>query len=139
MYSATHNSTRSLPHSSKAQLITGRILSGLAILMFLMDGIMKIVRPEQMYQASTQLGYPESQYVGIGILLLACTLLYIIPRTAVFGAIMLTAYLGGAVASQVRIESPAFSLAFPVIVAAIMWLGVYLREPRLHNVLPIRS
>ena len=86
-----------------------------------------------------KLGYPQSQTLGIGILVLACTILYLIPRTAVLGAVILTGYLGGAVASQVRIQEAPFSIAFPIIIAAIAWSGPYLREERLHSLMPIRS
>src|SRR5580700_3567871 len=89
---------------SKSRLWTGRALKTLAILFLLMDGTMKLFKPPFVVQATLQLGYPESTIVGIGVTLLFCTLLCIIPRTAVFGAILLTGYLGGAVASNVRAE-----------------------------------
>ena len=139
MYTSTQNQVNTLARPGKAQLVTGRILSGLAILMFLMDGIMKLFKPAPVIQGTLQLGYHESQIVGIGILLLVCTILYIIPRTAVLGAILLTGYLGGAVASQVRVLSPAFSISFPLIVATITWAGIYLRETRLQQLVPFRS
>jgi hypothetical protein len=138
MYSTTQS--RSVPlNTSKAQVTIGRILSGLASAMFLMDGISKLFKPAAVIQGTLQLGYPESQIVGIGILLLVCTAFYIIPRTAVFGAILLTGYLGGAVASQVRIAAVPFNISFPLVIATILWAGIYLREPRLREVIPFRS
>src|SRR5215510_2196041 len=88
---------------SKSRLWTGRVLSGLAVLLLLVDGSMKLSKPTVVVEATRQLGYPESQIPGIGILLLACTLLYIFPRTAILGAVLLTGYFGGAVASQLRV------------------------------------
>ena len=139
MYTSTQNQVNTLARPGKAHLVTGRILSGLASLMFLMDGIMKLFKPAPVIQATLQLGYQESQIVGIGVLLLVCTILYIVPRTAVLGAILLTGYLGGAVASQVRVLSPAFSISFPLIVATITWAGIYLRETKLQQLVPFRS
>ncbi|HXJ44938.1 MAG TPA: DoxX family protein, partial [Bryobacteraceae bacterium] len=87
---------------STSKLWTGRILSAIAVLFCLMDGGMKLFKPPFVVAATVQLGYPESSIVGIGVILLACTALYAIPRTAILGAILLTGYLGGAVASNVR-------------------------------------
>lgn len=120
---------------------TGRILSGLAILFLLMDSIMKLVHPTPppVTQAMAQLGYPAAETVPIGILLLVCTVLYIIPRTSVLGAVLLTGYLGGAVASKVRIDAPLFSnTLFPVYVALFVWGGLLLRDSRLRSVFPFR-
>src|SRR5579862_8044628 len=97
---------------SKPRIWTGHILGGLAVAFLLMDAVMKLFKPPFVVEATVQLGYPESTIVGIGIALLFCTLLYIIPRTAVFGAILLTGYLGGAVASNVRAATPPFNMAF---------------------------
>jgi len=88
---------------SKAHIRAGQILSGLAALFFLWDGVMKLVKPAIVVKATQQLGYPESDIAGIGVTLLVCTLLYLLPRTSTLGAILLTGYLGGAIASQVRI------------------------------------
>ena len=118
---------------SKTQVWTGRILSGLAVLFFLMDGVMKLLKPAPVVEATVHLGYPESDIVGIGVLLLSCTLLYIVPRTSVLGAILLTGYLGGAVASQIRINAGGFSEVFPVIMAALMWTGLWLRDVRVRR------
>ena len=121
---------------SKKALWTGRILSGLAVLFFLMDGVMKLLKPAVVVQATVQqLGYPEAAIVGIGIALLACTLLYIFPRTSILGAILITGYLGGAVASKVRVSGGWFSVAFPVIFGALVWGGLWLRDLRVRSIL----
>ena len=122
--------------SSKG-LWTGRALSGLAVLFLLLDGGMKLVKPPFVVDATVQLGYQESAIVGIGLTLLACTLLYVIPRTSVLGAILLTGYLGGAVASNVRADAPLLNVAFPILFAVLAWAGVFLRESRLRQLIPI--
>ncbi|MCU1226054.1 MAG: Arginine/ornithine antiporter ArcD [Edaphobacter sp.] len=125
---------------SKKTLLTGRILSGLAVLFLLMDGAMKLVHPlpAPVVEAQAQLGLPESLTFGIGILLLACTILYAIPRTSVFGAILLTGYLGGAIALQLRVGNPLFShVLFPVYIALLIWGGLFLRENRLRELVPL--
>ncbi len=120
---------------SRTRLWTGRTLSGLAALFCLVDGGMKLFKPPVVVQATLQLGYPESAIVGIGVVLLACTILYLIPRTAILGAVLLTGYLGGAVATYVRVNGPLFNIVFPVIFAGIIWGGLYLRDKRLRSVL----
>jgi hypothetical protein len=125
---------------SKTRLWSGRILSVLTILFLLFDGIMKLVRPQPVTQAMTQLGFPLHLAVPIGIILLVCTGLYALPPTAVFGAVLLTGYLGGAIVSQMRIGAPLLSTTlFPIYFAVLLWAGVYLREPRLRALIPIRS
>jgi hypothetical protein len=114
---------------------TGRILSGLVVLFFLMDGGMKLFKPPFVVDATRQLGYPESEIVGIGLVLLTCTLLYVVPRTSILGAILLTGYMGGAVASQVRIGAGWFNVMFAVSLSILVWAGLWLRDPRLRNVL----
>jgi DoxX-like protein len=120
---------------SKKRLWTGRGLSGLAGLFFLMDGGMKLFKPRVVVESTLQLGYPESAIVGIGLALLACTILYLIPRTAILGAVLLTGYLGGAVATYVRVSGPLFNILFPVVFGSVVWGGLYLRDPRLRSVL----
>lgn len=121
---------------SKKQLWAGRILSGLSAAFMLLDGGMKLFKPRVVVEATAQLGYPESAIVGIGITLLLCTLLYLIPRTAVLGAVLLTGYLGGAVASNVRVGGPLFNIAFPVIFGVLLWAGLWLRDRRIRELLP---
>jgi hypothetical protein len=120
---------------SKGRIWTSRILWALAILFLLMDGIMKISKPPFVVQATKQLGYPESTIIGIGAVLVLSTLLYAIPRTAVLGAILLTGYLGGAVASNVRAQTPLFNIVFPLIFACLIWASLVLRNRRLEAVL----
>lgn len=116
--------------SSKAALWTGRIISGLCILFLLFDAIMKIIRESHSVEGTTQLGFSDSAVIPIGVVLLICTILYIIPRTAVIGAIFLTAYLGGATAIMVQAKLPIyFSITFGVLV----WLGLYLRDARVRT------
>jgi hypothetical protein len=115
-------------------------MSALPALFLLMDGVMKLAKPEFVVKATVQLGYPERVIFGLGIVVLVCVILYLIPRTAVLGAILLTGYLGGAVATHVRVGDPLFSHAlFPVYLAILLWGGLYLREERLRALVPLRS
>jgi DoxX-like protein len=132
---------RSTPQSrqtSKAKLWTGRVLTTLVGLFLLFDAVGKLVMPPPVVDAFHRLGFPTSLGVGIGILLLVCTVLYLIPRTAVLGAVLVSAFLGGAVAIQMRAGSPTFETIFPVLFAVLAWAGVYLRECRLAALLPLR-
>ncbi|HEV2111529.1 MAG TPA: DoxX family protein [Gammaproteobacteria bacterium] len=122
--------------TSPAMLWTGRVLSGLAILFFLMDGVMKLFKPAVVVTATLGLGFPESEIVGIGVVALISIVLYAVPRTAIFGAILLTGYLGGAIASKVRIEAPLFDIVFALVFALFIWGGLWLRDPRLRALLP---
>ena len=120
-------------------LRAGYVLSGIPLLFLLMDGIMKLFRPAVVVSGTVELGYNESVIVPLGVVLTACTILYAIPRTAVLGAVLLTGYLGGAVATHVRAETGAFSMVFPVIVGLLVWGGPYLRDARVAELLPFRS
>jgi len=124
---------------SNKQLWTGRTLSGLPALFMLLDGGMKLIKPAPVVKATLQLGYPESVIVGIGVVLLASTLLYLIPRTALLGAVLLTGYLGGAVASNVRAGQPLFNIVFPLFFGALLWGGLWLRDRRVRELLPLRQ
>ena len=124
---------------SKSALWAGRIISGLPILFLLVDGVMKLFKPAPVVAATLQLGYPESAIVGIGIVLLACAVLYVIPRTSIPGAILLTGYLGGAVATHVRVRAGLFPILFPVFFGVLLWGGLYLRDSRLRALIPLRS
>ncbi len=125
------------PAVSKGAFWTGWVLTGLIVLFLLFDAIGKFTKPVQVTDAFVKLGIPISQSVTIGALLLLCTILYAIPRTAVLGAVLLTGYLGGAVAIQMRVNNPVFETIFPVLFAAIAWLGIYLRRSKLRSVLPL--
>src|SRR5215831_19106830 len=102
------------------KLWTGRIMSVLPALFLLFDGVMKLGKPEFVVKATGQLGYPENVIVPLGLVLLAATSLYLIPRTSVLGAILLTGYLGGAIATHVRVGAGAFEILFPVIFGALL-------------------
>jgi hypothetical protein len=118
---------------------TGRVLTALGALFMLLDGVMKLVKPAPVVEATVRLGYPEDVILGLGIVLLACTVLYLIPRTSVLGAILLTGYLGGAVATHVRVWEGLFPVFFPVIFGAVLWGGLVLRDARLRALVPLRS
>src|SRR5260370_29092679 len=124
---------------SQKRLWAGRVLTGLSGAFFIFDGGMKLFKPPVVVQATVQMGYPESTIVGIGVVLLACTLLYLIPRTSILGAVLLTGYLGAAVASNVRAEQPVFNIVFPIVFACIAWGGLWLREARLEQLLPLKD
>ena len=117
--------------SSKKMLWAGRVISALPALFLLMDVGLKLFKTPIVMEETVRLGYPESTIIGVGLLLLVCTLLYVIPRAATLGAILLTGYLGGAVASHVRVGEGPFPVLFPVIVGVLIWLGLYLRDERL--------
>src|SRR5262249_49815536 len=125
--------------ASKTMLWAGRIVSALPALFLLLDGVMKLFKPDFVVEATVKLGYPETVILGLGIVPVACTLLYVVPRTAVLGAILLTGYLGGAVASHVRAGDPIFPICFPVIVGALVWGGLWLRDTRVRAIVPLRA
>ena len=120
---------------SKKLLWTGRILSALPVLMFVFSAVMKFLKPAAVVEGFTHLGYSENLALGLGILELACTVIYVIPRTSVLGAILLTGYLGGAIATHLRVGDPYFS---PVILGVLVWGGIFLREARLRVLIPLR-
>ena len=122
---------------SKGMLWTGRVLTVLTILFMLFDAFGKFAKPVQVTDAFSRLGLPISTATSIGILCLVSTVLYVIPRTAVLGAVLMTGFLGGAVAIQMRAGSPMFETVFPVIFGVIAWGGVYLRECGLRRVFPV--
>ena len=124
---------------SKKRLWAGRIFSALSALFLLLDGAIKLIKPAPVVEATVRLGYSESVIIPIGIVLLVCTVLYVVPLTNVLGAILLTGYLGGAVATHVRAGEPLFSIVFPIIFGVLIWLGLYLRDDRLRRLIPLRS
>ena len=117
----------------------GRVVSWLPALFLLLDGVAKLFKPAPVIEGTVKLGYSESVIIPLGIVLIACTVLYLIPRTAVLGAILLTGYLGGAVATHVRVNESWFSIFFAVTFGALLWLGLYLRDARLRELVPLRS
>ena len=124
---------------SKKALWAGRIISALPVLMLLFSGVMKLAKPPVVVQEFGRLGYPENVILGIGIIELACTVVYIIPRVSVLGAILFAGYLGGVVATHVRIGDPFFNIFMPILLGALIWGGLYVRDKRLHALLPLRS
>jgi len=114
------------------------VVTALPVLFLLMDGVMKLFKPAFVVDATTQLGYQENTIVPLGAVLVTCTVLYLIPTTSVLGAILLTGYLGGAVATHVRVEGGAFPILFPVALGALVWAGLYLRDTRLRALIPLR-
>lgn len=118
----------------------GYIISGLPALLLLLDAIGKLVKPEPVVTGTLELGYQESVIVPLGIVLLAATILYLVPRTAILGAILITAYLGGAVATHVRVGNPLFTHTLvPVYLGILIWFGLYLRDERLRALVPFRT
>lgn len=120
------------------QTLTGRILSGIAVLFLLVDGVAKLLQVQPVIDGTLQLGYPRDIVFSLGIILLSCLLAYVVPRTSVLGALLLTGYLGGAVATHVRLEHPLFShTLFPIYVGLFIWGGLVLRDERLRAFLPV--
>jgi hypothetical protein len=126
--------------SSKKSVWVGRVLSGLVVLFLIPDGIIKFLKPAPVVETSAHLGLPLSLANTLGIILLVCTAIYVFPRTSVLGAILLTGYLGGAVATHLRVGDPLFShVLFPTYLGVLLWLGLYLRDSRLRALIPLRS
>ena len=124
---------------SKSNLWIGRIVGGLAALFLLLDAVMKLAKPSFVVEGTVKYGYAESTIVPLGIVLLVSTILYLIPRTSVLGAIILTGYLGGAVATHVRAAEGLFSIFFAITFGVLLWLGLYLRDPQLRALVPLRA
>ena len=131
-------STTQAAAGSKWKARTGWALTALFGAFMIFDGVGKLMMPAPVVEATVRLGFPVNLIPGVGILILACTLVYLIPRTAILGAILLTGFLGGAVAIQMRAGSPLFENLFPVILGILMWGGIYLRECRLWGLIPVR-
>jgi hypothetical protein len=122
---------------SKAMLWTGRILTALIALFLLFDGSIKVMKVPAAVEGTVRVGYPQFTIVPIGLTLLISLALYLLPRTSILGAILLTGYLGGATATMVRITDPWF--LFPVVVGILVWTAVYLRDGALRALLPLRG
>ena len=101
--------------------------------------LLQFLKPPEVIEGFVRLGYPESLALGLGILELACTAVYLIPRTSVLGAILLTGYLGGATATHVRVGDPFSMFIIPVILGVLVWGGLFQRDPRLRALIPLRS
>ena len=126
-----------LAPTSKAGLWAGRVISLLVVLFLLFDAGIKLMKLPPAVEGTVKLGYPVSVVVPLGMVLLACVLLYIIPRTSILGAILLTGYLGGATATNVRVQNPW--ILFPVGIGVLAWVGLYLRDERLQTLFPLRK
>lgn len=125
---ATRTSTRTL--------WAGRIITGLAVLFLIFDMGMKFLAVPQAVQGTTDLGWPPHHLLTLGLIQLACLVIYLIPRTAPLGAVLWTGYFGGAIATHLRLDNPLFShILFPIYIAALVWGGLYLRDPRVRALL----
>ena len=125
--------------SAKKRSIAGYVLTGLVALFLTFDTVMKMLQLAPAMQGTIELGYPASTVLTIGLIELVCLVLYLVPRTSVLGALVLTGYLGGAIATHVRVGSPLPThTLFPIYVALMVWGGLYLRESRLRELLPFR-
>jgi len=126
--------------ASKGKLWSARIMQGIAVVFLLWDTGIKLARESHAVEGTIQLGYPDSSVVTIGIIELICLVLYLIPRTSIFGMILMTGYLGGAVATHLRLGNPLFShILFSVYIAILLWGGIYLRDERLRALIPFRK
>lgn len=134
MQTATYTARQATPILT-TRVWAGRCMSVFAILFLLLDGVIKMLQLAPAVEASARLGYSARLTLGIGILELVCVAVYLLPRTAPLGAILLTGYLGGAVATHVRFGSPLFSVAFPILLGALLWGGLALRDHRLRALL----
>lgn len=125
---------------SKKLSRTGLVLTGLTVLFMVFDSVAHLMKPAPVIKAFVELRFPLSLATSLGIVELICVAFYAIPRTSVLGAILLTGYLGGAVAIQLRVGNPLFAEAlFPVYVGILAWAGIFLREDRLRELIPLRS
>lgn len=128
------------PIVSKKRLWAGRIMSGIVVLFLIFDGVTKLMTIQPVVDGMRKLGYPVSLAPAIGAIVLICVVLDVIPRTAPLGAIVLTGFLGGAVASQLRIGMPLLGYTlFPIYLAALAWGGIYLRDGRVRALLAPRA
>lgn len=121
---------------SKTMLWVGRVISALMIVFMLFDACTKILKLPAAVEGTVRLGYPASTVLPIGVIALVCVLLYAIPRTSILGAILLTGYLGGATATQVRVQDAWYF--FPPVLGALTWVGLYLRDERLRTLIPLK-
>jgi hypothetical protein len=127
------------PTASKGAIWTGRVISGLIGLFMLQDGILKAIKLPMILKYCAKYGLNDSMIQGIGVTLLICTVIYLIPRTTVLGAILLTGYLGGAILLHLRFGDPVFAMVFAFIFGVLVWLGIFLREPKLWALIPFRG
>ena len=125
------------PGQSRAAILGGWIIGILPCLLLLFSAMMKLAKPPSVVEGMQKFGYPERLLLVLGIVELSCTIIYLIPRTAVLGAILLTGYLGGATATHARLLDPFFIM--PIVCGVMVWLGLFLRDRRLRELLPLRK
>jgi DoxX-like family len=123
--------------NSKKMVWAGRVISAIPVLLMVFSAVLKFLRPAQVVQGMVRFGYPDSLLFLLGVLELLSCVVYLIPRTAVLGAIFMTGYLGGATASNVRIGDPSYIMT--VVLGVMVWGGLFLREPRVRALIPLRS
>jgi hypothetical protein len=134
------NTTSTTTTTGRKTLWAGRIISGLVVALLALDSSMKLVMAAPVIEGTQKLGYPVSSIVPIGLILAVCVAVYVIPRTAIIGAVLLTGYLGGAVATHLRVGDPLFShTVFPLYVAVLIWGGLLLRDRRVRALLAPRA
>jgi hypothetical protein len=143
-YSRAHSQSHSLSslpaRGNRKALWAGRIVSGLAAAFMTMDAMVKVLQLPVAVEGTIKLGYAPGIVLWLGLIQVAMLALYLVPRTAVLGAILWTGYLGGAVATHVRLDNPLFShVLSPTYVAAFLWCGLWLRDPRVRAILPYSS
>jgi DoxX-like protein len=126
-----------LASPSKAALWTGRVMSALPVLMILFGSVVKLMRLPSVVEAFTRIGMPERLILPVGTIELLCCVIYVIPQTAVLGAILMTGLLGGATITGLRIGDPSYPL--PVILGMLAWGGLFMRDPRLRELIPMRK
>ena len=125
-----------MKNQSRKAIITGRVLSGIGVAFLAMDAGMKVFASPEALKGTVELGYPPSVLPVLAAIQVVCLILYLVPRTAVVGAVLWTGYLGGAIATHVRVGSPLFShVLFPIYVAALLWGGLWLRDWRVRSML----
>lgn len=124
---------------SKGRLWTSYILQGLVVVMFLMGAVNNILQTETAVNGALEMGYPQTAILYLGILLLISSVLYAIPKTTLTGALLLTAWLGGAVATHILHNDPVFNVLFPVVFGILVWLSIWLRDERLRQLMPFKK
>jgi hypothetical protein len=134
---AINQSTATDAPTSKKMLWTGRVISAIPILLMIFSAVMKLIKAAPVVQGMPRYGYPESQIVTIGVLELLSCIVYVIPDTAVLGAILMTGYLGGATATNFRVGDPSYVMT--VILGVFVWGGLFFRDARVRALLPLRS
>lgn len=130
--------TATTPTQSSAPTKVGWVITVLVALFFTGDSLSHVLKPEFVEEAFRDLDLPMSMSVPIGVILAACIVLYVVPKTDVLGAVLLTSYLGGAMAIQMSIEAPLGDVLFPVIFGLFVWVGLWLRDPKVREVMPVR-